>query len=64
MAGHIGVKCSESLIREVSEASSFRAMKRSTHNEEAVFRKLWGDNFSFYRKGLSQNTNNAREARP
>ena len=57
IANHIGLSCSAEFIREVTEATKFQNLKKATYQEESDTRKLFGENFSFYRKGKNFVTN-------
>ena len=57
IVNHIGLSCSAEFIREVAEATKFDNLKKATYQEESGTRKVFGENFSFYRKGKNFVTN-------
>ena len=57
IANHIGLSCSAEFVREVAEATKFHNLKKATYEDESGTRKVFGENFSFYRKGKNFVTN-------
>lgn len=52
IAKHMGVVYNTTLIQDIADAVDFNRMKTAKHESEALYRHMFGEDFSMYRKGI------------